>query len=249
MKTRNLAFFSLIFYVLLTLTTRVYAQVVIDVESGVVKTGYNDVRIPGDNGTLFSLSDELKAETPVFYRLRGSITINSRHTLSLLYAPLTVNSEGSTTRPINFEGITFPSLTPLNASYQFNSYRFTYRYEIVKTDKTEFGLGITAKIRDAKIALKSAGLASEKTDFGLVPLINLRFLWQFADRYGLLVEGDALAAKQGRAEDVLAALTYKISDNLGFRAGYRLLEGGADNDEVYSFALFHYASLGFTLSF
>ncbi len=249
MKTRNLALITFIFYVILCQTTLVNAQVVIDVESGVVKTGYNDVRIPGDNGTLFSLSDELKAETPVFYRLRGGFTINSRHTLSLLYAPLTVNSEGSTARQINFEGVTFPSLTHLNASYKFNSYRLTYRYEIVKTEKTEFGLGITAKIRDAKIALKSDELAAEKSDFGVVPLINLRFLWQFTDRYGLLVEGDALAAKQGRAEDALVALTYKISDNLGFRAGYRLLEGGADNDEVYSFALFHYASLGFTLSF
>ena len=74
-------------------------------------------------------------------------------------------------------------------------------------------------------------------------------MWQFTQRYGILVEGDALAAKQGRAEDALVALTCKISDNLGFKAGYRILEGGADNDEVYSFALFHYASLGFTLSF
>ena len=33
------------------------------------------------------------------------------------------------------------------------------------------------------------------------------------------------------------------------RLGYRILEGGADNNEVYNFALFHYASVGilFTL--
>ena len=74
-------------------------------------------------------------------------------------------------------------------------------------------------------------------------------MWQFTKRYGILVEGDALAAKQGRAEDAQVALTYIISKNLGFRAGYRILEGGADNKDVYSFALFHYASLGLTLSF
>lgn len=249
MKTRNLAFITFSVYVIFCQTRSANAQVVIDVESGVVKTGYNDVRIPGDNGTLFSLSDELKAETPVFYRLRGGFTIKSRHTISLLYAPLTVNSEGSTARQINFEGVTFPSLTHLNASYQFNSYRLTYRYEIVRTDKTEFGLGITAKIRDAKIALKSSASSAEKSDFGFVPLINLRFMWQFTQRYGILLEGDALAAKQGRAEDALVALTYKISKNLGFRAGYRILEGGADNTNVYTFSLFHYASLGLTLAF
>ena len=39
----------------------------------------------------------------------------------------------------------------------------------------------------------------------------------------------------------MIAATYKFSDNFGIRAGYRILEGGADNDEVYNFALFHYA--------
>ena len=49
--------------------------------------------------------------------------------------------------------------------------------------------------------------------------------------------GDALAAPQGRAEDVLAALTYGKSDKFRIKIGYRILEGGADNDEVYTFSL------------
>ena len=63
------------------------------------------------------------------------------------------------------------------------------------------------------------------------------------------MDGDALAAPQGRAEDVLIAATYEVSDNLAIRAGYRILEGGADNDEVYNFALFNYASVGVTYTF
>ena len=69
------------------------------------------------------------------------------------------------------------------------------------------------------------------------------------EKIGVLFEGDALAAPQGRAEDVLLAGIYKFSDHIMVRLGYRILEGGADNDEVYNFALFHYASAGFTLSF
>jgi hypothetical protein len=69
-------------------------------------------------------------------------------------------------------------------------------------------------------------------------------LWKPYEKFGLLLEGDALAAPQGRAEDVLIAATYRASDRLGFKAGYRILEGGADNDEVYNFALFNYASAG-----
>jgi len=222
------------------------AQVFIDIESGLVFGGYNDVRIPGDGGTRFSLTDDLKSENEWFYRLRGGFTFNKRHTISLLYAPLTVKSDGSIDRPIEFSGTTFPSNTPLNGTYKFNSYRLTYRYDFVHKTKTEFGLGVTAKIRDAKIDLSSQGLAAEKENFGVVPLINFRLALN-GEKLGFLLEGDALAAPQGRAEDVLAALTFKLSDKITWKLGYRILEGGADNDEVYTFAMFHYASTGFII--
>ena len=230
-------------------TTSVKAQVLIDLESGLVFTGYNDVRIPGDQGTLFSLKDDLESKSKIFYRLRASYTIKSRHTISLLYAPLEIKSEGSVANDILFEGVVFPANTQLNGTYKFNSYRLTYRYDMVNNAKIVFGLGFTAKIRDARISFSSPGLTAEKTNVGFVPIINFRLLWKIDDKLGLLLDGDALAAPQGRAEDVLIAATYKLSDNFDIRAGYRILEGGADNDEVYNFALFHYASVGFTISF
>ena len=225
------------------------AQGLIDLESGLVFTGYNDVRIPGDSGTLFSLKDDLKTKTKIFYRLRVSYIIKSRHTLSLLYAPLETKSTGSVAHDILFEEVLFPANTTLAGTYKFNSYRLTYRYDFVQKPRFEFGLGFTAKIRDAKISLSSTDLYSEKTNVGFVPIINFRLLWKIDEKFGLLLNGDALAAPQGRAEDVLIAATYKFNDNFGFRAGYRILEGGADNDEVYNFALFHYASVGISYTF
>jgi hypothetical protein len=219
-------------------------QASFDLETGAVGTGYNNVRIPGDQGTLFSLKDDLISKTEIFFRLRVNYTIKSRHTLSLLYAPLETVSNGNVPNDIFFEGVTFPANTELEGTYKFNSYRLTYRYEIVLKPKFEFGLGFTAKIRDAKIALASATMESEKTNVGFVPIINFRLLWKPYEKFGLLLEGDALAAPQGRAEDVLIAATYRVSDRLGLKAGYRILEGGADNDELYNFALFNYASVG-----
>ncbi len=227
----------------------VSAQANIDIESGAVFTGYNNVRIPGNAGTLFSLKTDLKAEPNAFIRIRAGYTIKSRQTISLLYAPLMVKSNGSTNKQIDFEGVTFPSNTALNARYTFNSYRITYRYDIVKRSKFEFGLGFTAKIRDAEIALNSQGLAASKKNVGFVPIINFRLNWKVNDKIGVLFEGDALAAPQGRAEDVLLAGTYKFSDQFLLRLGYRILEGGAGNDEVYNFTLFHYASLGVSYTF
>ena len=219
-------------------------QASFDLETGAVGTGYNDVRSPGDQGTLFSLKDDLISRTEFFYRIRVNYTIKSRHTLSLLYAPLKTISKGNVPNDILFEGATFPANADLTGTYKFNSYRLTYRYEIVLKPKFEFGLGFTAKIRDAKISLASAGLENEKTNVGFVPIINFRMLWKPDEKFGILLEGDALAAPQGRAEDILVAATYRLSDHFGLKAGYRILEGGADNDEVYTFSLFNYAAVG-----
>jgi hypothetical protein len=244
MKNRSL-FSATCFVLILSFNVlSVSGQVSLDLETGAVSTGYNNVRIPGDQGTLFSLKDDLISKTEIFFRLRANYTIKSRHTLSLLYAPLETVSKGNVPYDILFEGVTFQANTDLTGTYKFNSYRLTYRYEIVLKPKFEFGLGFTAKIRDAKIALASSSLESEKTNVGFVPIINFRMLWKPYEKLGILLEGDALAAPQGRAEDVLIAATYRVSERLGLKAGYRILEGGADNDEVYNFALFNYASVG-----
>jgi hypothetical protein len=225
-------------YVLIVSFNGLYlnGQASFDLETGAAGTGYNNVRIPGDQGTLFSLKNDLISKTEIFFRIRASYTIKSRHTLSLLYAPLETVSNGNLPYDIFFEGITFPANTDLTGTYKFNSYRLTYRYEIVKRPRFEFGLGFTAKIRDAKIALASAGLESEKANVGFVPIINFRMLWKLDEKFGILLEGDA--------EDVMIAATYRIFDHLILKAGYRILEGGADNDVVYNFALFNYASVG-----
>lgn len=233
-------------FVLLGLVTTIRAQTFIDFESGIVSSGYNDVRIPGDQGTQISLKDDIKPESKAFFRLRGGYRIN-RHTFSLLYAPLTINGKGSIDKPVNFDDTSFPANTQLTSIYRFNSYRLTYRYDIIRKEALEFGLGFTAKIRDAEITLKSNQNEGTKTNVGFVPIVNFRLHWHTTDRLGLLLEGDALAAKQGRAEDVMLAATWKFWEIFTLRAGYRILEGGADNNEVYNFTLLNYGLVGLTI--
>jgi len=233
----------------LVLAQPVFSQVELDIETGGVFSGYNDVRIPGNGGTLFSLSEDLKADRSFFYRIRLFYDFNSRHHLGALFAPLSINSTGKLDRNLIFEGKTFPINTPLEATYQFNSYRLIYRYDFLKKEKIELGFGLTIKVRDAKIAVKSDGIESEKTNVGFVPIIHFRLLWKFSNKFAFLLDGDAIAAPQGRAEDVLAALIMQASDLIDFKLGYRILEGGADNDEVYNFALINYALIGALIHF
>jgi hypothetical protein len=219
-----------------------------DVETGGVFPGYNDVQIPGKGGTPFSLSRDLKTENSIFVRGKVFYALGFRHTFSVLVAPLTVKAAGKIPKAVQFQSNTFGANTPLEAKWKFNSYRLTYRYDFVKSEDVEFGIGFTGKIRDAEIRLSGGGLVSSKANVGFVPLLNFRFLWNAGTTVGFLGEADALAAPQGRAEDVLAAATFKPSEGYILRAGYRILEGGANNDEVYNFALFHYVVFGITVT-
>jgi len=145
--------------------------------------------------------------------------------------------------------ISFPADTPLKAVYRFNSYRLTYRYGLVRKENIRLGFGFTAKIRDAAVSVEGNNKKSEKTNVGFVPLINFRLEWLFSKKLSLLLEGDALAAPQGRAEDVLLALQIHLNEDFALKAGYRILEGGANVEEVYNFALIHFVIAGVTYRF
>jgi hypothetical protein len=216
----------------------------VDLESGLAISGYNNVRIPGNTGTKLSLSRDLDIDQTVFWRARLSRMFGDKHSLSILIAPLTFNAEGRLEKDLKFAGGEFAANTFVNAKYRFDSYRLTYRYDFYRRDRLRFGFGFTGKVRDASISVEGGGQKAEKTNTGFVPLINFRAQWTISSRFGVLLDGDALAAPQGRAEDVLLALTASPSRNLQFKIGYRFLEGGADNDEVYTFALVNYLALG-----
>jgi hypothetical protein len=178
------------------------------------------------------------------FRLRLGYRFLERHLVTALYAPLELVARGSADRDVTFNGGSYPAGTPLLAVYRFDSYRLTYRYSFVRNDALDLAAGLTAKIRDAETSLHGAD-ARSKTNTGFVPLLNLHAAWQpDGGDFGLVLDADALVAPQGRAEDVLLALTWQLREELELRAGYRMLEGGAENDEVYSFAWLHYSVLG-----
>jgi len=221
------------------------------VEGGSVFAGSNTVQVPNPGGTRFSLTDSLNVESKLYYRLRLSYLLGERHQFSVLFAPLRLNATGIISEKIDFDNTTFPAGSDVDALYQFNSYRLTYRYLLFNKLKFKLWIGLTAKIRDAEIKLSTDSLTANTTDLGFVPLLNLLLDLNFTDELGLLLEADALAAPggQGRAEDVALSLYYKLGDSSRFRIGYRFVEGGADVEQVYNFAFISYVHAGFQFKF
>jgi hypothetical protein len=215
-----------------------------ELEAGPVWQSRNDVQIPNDDtGTRFSLVDLVGNGPWLGPRLIVNWNIRGRHGLQLYLAPLSYTETGRFEQPVRFAGETFAADTPTDATYQFNSWRASYRYQILRGSRWLTWVGFTAKIRDAKIELQQGGTTARDTDTGFVPLFLFEADYRFADRWHFLTDLDALAGGPGRAIDLALKLGYDLSERWQLTGGYRMIEGGADVDEVYNFAWFHSAVL------
>jgi hypothetical protein len=210
----------------------------IELDGGLTQITKNDVRIPNPGGTLFSLAST--AAVPAF-RAYFAWAINQNHSIRILYAPFSAQQTISPQTNIVFQGITYLAGQPVDAYYRFNSYRVGYIYHFDRIGNTIVRIGLTGKIRDARIGLgpNAATTGNGYNDLGFVPLIHFgvqyRFLRQraFAD-----FESESLVfpGAPGRAIEASLQAGRKIAPGLSISGGYRILEGGADVN-IYNFAL------------
>jgi hypothetical protein len=219
----------------------------VDFEAGPAFPGYNDVRIPGDGGTSFSLTQQLKAPVVPYFRARAGVRFG-RNEIFAFFGPVTVRATGTIPYDVLFVDAVFPANSFLDANWTFDTYRLTYRYYVVDNESWQVAVGATALVRVASISLTGGGLYQVKNNVGVVPLLSFKVAWTFAGPWSILLDGDALAVPQGRAEDVFLGLRYHFSEAVSGRVGYRILEGGGDNSNVYNFALVNFLAFGFDVT-
>ena len=212
-----------------------------EAETGGIWFSRNDVRIPNEGGTDFDMIDLIGSDASAFYRLRLNATFGERHTLRILFAPLEKTGTGIFAEPVFFEETEFSAGSPVNGTYKFSTYRFTYRYTFFNRNDWTLGAGAAALIRDAKVELVQAGASDSNTDLGFVPLLHIYVQRNVGNRTSLIFDVETLAAPQGRATDAALSFNYRLSDYWSVYTGYRLLEGGADVDEVYNFSWINFA--------
>ena len=222
----------------------------VEVEGGPVWQSLNDAQIPNDaTGTRFSVRDLVGSGPWPAGRVYFSWNLSGRRSLRALVAPLSITETGVLERPADFAGAAYQPGVATEGTYRFNSYRVSYRYRVHEGARWNWWIGLTAKIRDAKIELRQGAVTSRKTDFGFVPLLHVAGDWRLAPRWRLGLDADALAGGPGRAEDVALKLAHDPCDRWTIAGGYRMVEGGADVDEVYTFAWLHYAVASATYRF
>jgi hypothetical protein len=217
------------------------SRFLIEIEGGPVWQTRNDVQIPNnDQGTRFSFVDLAGTGPLPTFRAYLTWNIAPRHSLRVLVAPFKYVKSGTSNEIILFAGETYAPGDPIDATYKFNSYRLTYRYAFLLRERWRLWVGFSAKIRDAKIGLSQGATTSEDTDVGFVPLLNLGATFRASEHWRLLMDFDGLAGGPGRAFDVALKVGYDFNRHVSLNAGYRLLEGGADVEQVYNFSWFNY---------
>jgi hypothetical protein len=208
----------------------------------------NDVRIPPDTGTKFSLVDLIGSSPTPSVRVTGTVDITERQQIRLVYAPLRLSGHGTPAMPIAFAGTTFAP-APTEAVYQFNSYRATWNYRVHRGPTWTWRVGFTGFIRDARVALTQGDRTAENTDVGFVPLGYVSADARLARRWSVGLELEGSAAPQGRAIDFTATVRYRPTPRWTVFGGYRTIEGGADVDTVYTFAWLNAVVTGLSVRF
>jgi hypothetical protein len=208
----------------------------------------NDVRIPPDNGTEFSLVDLFGSSPTPSVRVTATADVTERQQVEFVYAPLQLSGAGTPATPIAFAGTTFET-TPTDAVYKFNSYRATWSFRVYEGPTWTWRVGFTGFVRDARIALSQTGRSAEDTDVGFVPLGRVSADARLSPRWSARFVLDGSAAPQGRAFDFAGTLEYRPFSRWSVFGGYRTIEGGADVDTVYTFAWLNAAVGGIRVRF
>jgi len=225
------------------------AEFIASIQGAAVYSSRNDVALPGDTGSKLSYTDDLDSGIVFSPRIEAGYIFAGRHYAGFMASLLRIKADGTLDRDIYFDNKHFASGTKVNAGYRFDSYRATYRYFFISNEVVKLGAGITGKIRDAEISLDGGGEKGSLRNTGFVPLFNYYLEWIISPRFSLLTYGDAAWSPYGRAEDIFAGILYRFNEKSALMAGYRMLEGGADNAKVYTFGMFHYAVIGLELRY
>jgi hypothetical protein len=219
----------------------------IEVEGGGSWFSENQVQIPGDSGTRFSLLDLTGRGPTAYFRMSGSWDLNPRHGIVVTLAPLQVKGTGMLPQTVRFTDKNFAPGVSTEGTYKFNTYRVTYGYTFLDHRDWRLRIGATGLVRDAKIELKQGNTSAQKENVGFAPLLHFDAQYRLSRSIALIAEFDGLVAPQGRLIDLAMKINHDLTDRWSLGVGYRMLEGGSDSDDVYNFAWLHFVflSVGF----
>lgn len=174
-------------------------------------------------------------------RLSLEMEIKQKHTITLLYQPLRLESTALLDQDIVIDELTFPAGTSVNFLYNFPFFRASYMKELApNNEKFDFAAGISLQLRNATIEFESTdgSLFRSNRDIGPVPILKFRTRYKHNRLTYTEIEADGFYAPisylNGSDNEVIGAILdaslrqgLQLNNQVGTFLNLRYLGGGA----------------------
>ena len=220
-----------------------------EVEAGGLWQSRNDIGVPGDSGTRFSMAQLMGRGPSSYARVGLGYRINPIHEVRLLWAPLSMSGSGELDQTTQFAGQSFAAGVPTSARYRLDSYQLTWRAKVHEGEVWRWHAGLSGRYLDGGAELEQAGVVARFSEDGFLPMLHLDGGAQLFPGWRAELNADAGALDQRRMFDISAQVKTALDDDWELGFGYRGTEAWFENDEAFNFPWFHAAliSLGYRL--
>jgi hypothetical protein len=170
-------------------------KITAEAELGVVKVLYHTYQA-GSSGTSFDLVNQGGQEILFpFQRYTAHIDILKNQRVSLLYQPLTVDTQVRTRDVVVIDGQTFPAGSDLQISYGFPFWRATWAWQF-QLGSVKLGTGLALQLRNASITwtVPDGSVVSVSQNLGPVPALHISADWRINRDFSLYAEATGLWA-------------------------------------------------------
>lgn len=207
----------------------------------------------GTGGTLFNYVTMGGQDILFPYqRYSADVVLAGRHRVTLLYQPLTLNTQtvigrnGFAAGGITVDGVVFADGTEMDLKYGFDFWRVSYLYDFAKSPETILGAGLSLQIRNASIVFASSDGTQQvvNQNVGPVPILKVRAAHWFNPQFGLDFEADGFYASsaffngsgrtfEGWVWDAALSARTRFAPKAGAYLTVRSIGGGANGQNAY----------------
>jgi hypothetical protein len=194
--------------------------------------------IPGDE---ISLVGDLGAAKTKFLQLKVVLRPATKHKFRFEYTPAKYEQTGTITRDIIFNGIRYPISLPVESSFSWNAYRFTYEYDFVYLERGFVGFLLEAKYTDVQTRLSNILDTEYAQARAPIPAIGVIGRGYVAKNVSITGEFSAFKLPDSINEKWHAKYydfdlygTFNFTNNVGAQVGYRSFDVNfkIDTDEA-----------------
>jgi hypothetical protein len=157
------------------------------------------------------------------------------HKLRVQYIPIKFEASSTVTRDIVFNGQRYRVGIPVNSTLQWTAARFGYEFDFIRKDRGFGGFIIEAKYTDVQVELSSPAIGLTEFARARAPIPALGGIGRFYVVPNISITGELTAFKLPTSVDGRYAAHYvdvdiygtvNLTNNVGFKGGYRSLDMG-----------------------